>query len=280
MTARRGPPGSGDGRSTSGGGRRQRNVRHQIAEQAGGCADAERVSEPVGVVPANGSDRRQRASGGAQAARQSGRAQAARGPSRADGERGTGRADAAASAEADPEAVARQICLRLLTAAPRTRAQLAAALRRRGVPEDAAATVLARFAEVKLIDDEVFARAWVESRHYGRGLASRALGAELRQRGVASNEVDAALGQLSPEQELATARELVARRLPATEGMPPLARMRRLAGVLARKGYSAGLAYRVVREALEQESASGPVPFHDDELFPEPDDEEAPAEAY
>ena len=80
--------------------------------------------------------------------------------------------------EADPEAVARQICLRMLTTAPRTQAQLATALRRRGVPEDAAAAVLARFAEVKLIDDAMFARAWVDSRHYGRGLASRALGAE------------------------------------------------------------------------------------------------------
>jgi regulatory protein len=65
-----------------------------------------------------------------------------------------------AGADADPEAVARQICLRLLSAAPRTQAQLAAALRRRGVPDDAAAAVLERFAEVKLIDDEMFARAW------------------------------------------------------------------------------------------------------------------------
>src|SRR5215467_1383176 len=61
--------------------------------------------------------------------------------------------------DADPEAVARQICLRLLSAAPRTKAQLADALRRRGVPDDAAANVLERFAEVKLIDDELFARA-------------------------------------------------------------------------------------------------------------------------
>ena len=183
-----------------------------------------------------------------------------------------------AAADADPEEVARQICLRLLSAAPRTHAQLAAALHRRGVPDDAAAVVLARFAEVKLIDDELFARAWVESRHHGRGLASRALGAELRQRGVASTEIETALGQLSPERELATARELVDRRLPGTAGMPPLARMRRLAGVLARKGYSAGLAYRVVREALEQESGSGSVPWHEGEVFAEPDEEEAPAE--
>ncbi|MGB6453192.1 MAG: regulatory protein RecX [Streptosporangiaceae bacterium] len=182
------------------------------------------------------------------------------------------------AADADPEEVARQICLRLLSAAPRTHAQLAAALHRRGVPGDAAAAVLARFAEVKLIDDELFARAWVESRHHGRGLASRALGAELRQRGVASTEIETALGQLSPEQELATARELINRRLPGTAGMPPPARMRRLAGVLARKGYSAGLAYRVVREALEQESGSGSVRWYEGEVFPEPDEEEAPAE--
>src|SRR5215472_17361480 len=160
--------------------------------------------------------------------------------------------------DADPEAVARQICLRLLSAAPRTKAQLATALRRRGVPEEAAEAVLARFAEVNLIDDAMFAKAWVESRHYGRGLAARALGAELRQRGVASEDIETALSGLDPGQELKTARELVARRLASTAGMPVPACMRRLAGVLARTGYSAGLAYRVVREALEQERGDRP----------------------
>src|SRR5215475_7242155 len=159
--------------------------------------------------------------------------------------------------DADPEAVARQICLRLLSAAPRTKAQLATALRRRGVPEEAAEAVLARFAEVNLIDDAMFAKAWVESRHYGRGLAARALGAELRQRGVASEDIETALSGLDPGQELKTARELVDRRLPGTAGMAVPARMRRLTGVLARKGYPPGLAYRVVREALEREAAGG-----------------------
>ena len=165
--------------------------------------------------------------------------------------------DAAGSAvgggEADPEAVARQICLRMLTAAPRTRAQLASALRRRGVPEAAAEAVLGRFADVKLIDDAMFANAWVESRHHGRGLSGRALAAELRHRGVASADIQAALDRLGPEQEIATARSLVARRLAATKGQPAPARVRRLIGVLARKGYSQALAYRVAREALERE---------------------------
>ena len=155
--------------------------------------------------------------------------------------------------DADPEAVARQICLKLLAAAPRTRAQLDAALRRRGVPEEATEAVLGRFAEVKLIDDATFANAWVESRHYGRGLSGRVLAAELRSRGVASGDIQAAVARLDPEQEVATARSLVAARLAATRGQPAPARARRLIGALARKGYSPALAYRLTREALEQE---------------------------
>jgi regulatory protein len=180
--------------------------------------------------------------------------------------------------DADPETIARQICLRMLTTAPRTQAQLASALQRRGVPDEAAEAVLARFAEVKLIDDAMFARAWVDSRHHGRGLASRALGAELRQRGVAQVDIKAALSELSPDTELATARALIARRLPATAGMPAPARMRRLAGVLARKGYSSGLAFRVVREALEEEATDGHVPGFDFVDLPEPAEEHEAAE--
>jgi regulatory protein len=165
----------------------------------------------------------------------------------------TGDGHQLADPEADPEATARQICLKMLTAAPRTRAQLAAALSRRGVPDEVAEAVLGRFAEVKLIDDAMFASAWVESRHHGRGLAGRALAAELRQRGVASGDIEAAISELKPEREIATARSLVARRLSATRGQPLQARIRRLMGVLARKGYPQALAYRIVREALEQE---------------------------
>jgi regulatory protein len=156
----------------------------------------------------------------------------------------------------DPEAVARLICLRLLTAAPRTRAQLAVALRRRGVPDDAASAVLTRFADVGLIDDAAFASAWVESRHRGRGLGRRALTSELSQRGVDRSEIATAVAGLSQETELETARALVERKLASTAGLAPQVRVRRLAGMLARKGYAPGLAYRVVREALEADGLS------------------------
>ncbi len=151
---------------------------------------------------------------------------------------------------ADPEAVARAICLRQLTGAPRTRAQLAAALSRRNVPDDIADRVLSRFGEVGLINDAEFARLWVQSRHLGRGLARRALAHELRARGVDDEVARDALDTLHPEDEAAAARALVVRRLPATRGLDHAIRMRRLVGFLARKGYPGSLSLRVVREVL------------------------------
>ena len=163
--------------------------------------------------------------------------------SRAEGEESPG----------DPVERARAICLRLLTGTPRTRKQLADALRKRNIPDAAAEEVLSRFEEVGLIDDSAFADAWVESRHHGRGLARRALAQELRTKGVDAALIDAAVSQLDSEQEEATARELVARKLRATRGLDRDKRIRRLAGMLARKGYSEGLALRVVRQALQEE---------------------------
>lgn len=148
---------------------------------------------------------------------------------------------------------ARAICLRLLTGSPRTRRQLAEALHRRGIPEDVVGEVLSRFEEVGLIDDQAFADAWVESRHHSRGLARRSLARELRARGVDSALIADAVGRLDDEQEERAARHLVERKLRATRGLEPSKRIRRLAGMLARKGYAEGLALRVVRQALENE---------------------------
>ncbi len=110
--------------------------------------------------------------------------------------------------------------------------------------------------ETGLIDDAAFASAWVESRHYSRGLSRRSLATELRQRGVGDDDVRHATGELDPQQEAVTARRLVDSKLAATRGQPPRARTRRLAGMLARKGYPAAMAFRVVHAALAAEGAA------------------------
>jgi regulatory protein len=165
----------------------------------------------------------------------------------------------------DPESAARGLCLRALTGAPKTRQQLAELLATRGIPDDAAETVLDRFAEVGLIDDAAFARAWVSSRSTGRGLARRALSAELRAKGVDAEVAAEAVEAVDDEDERATARRLVDRKVGAMRRLDRATATRRLMGMLARKGYNGGLAAAVVREALDADGAdAGEVAGFDD----------------
>jgi len=161
----------------------------------------------------------------------------------------------------DPEAVARAICLRLLTQRARSRSELADALARRGVPDDAATTVLDRFTEVGLIDDAALAASLAGSQHRERGLARRAVAAKLRQRGLDDEAVGAALAGIDADSERSRAQELVARRRRAMSGLPPEVQARRLIGLLARKGYGPGMAAEVVRAELSETAGwdSGPL---------------------
>lgn len=161
--------------------------------------------------------------------------------------------DTANDPPADPESVARKIALDLLSLAPRTRAQLAEAMTRRNVPDETAEQVLDRFTEVGLIDDAAFAQAWVSSRQSGRGLAPRALANELRKRGVGDSVIADAVSAVPRDDIESTARTLVRRRAKATVGLPTQARVRRLSGMLARKGYPGDIAMRAVRDVLAEE---------------------------
>jgi regulatory protein len=173
--------------------------------------------------------------------------------------------------DADPVAAAREICLRLLTDRARTRTELAQALARRGVPAAAADTVLERFDEVGLIDDAAFAGQWVRSRHRQRGLARRAIAQELRRKGVDDEVAGEALAEVDGESEARRARELVDRKLRTLPAGTPEQRTtaaRKLVGMLARKGYGAGVAYGVVKEALAEHGADDEELGADD---PDPD---------
>ena len=160
--------------------------------------------------------------------------------------------------DADPEAVARKILLDQLTGQARSRSELAGKLAAKGVPDDLAARLLDRFEEVGLVDDEAFARAWVSSRGPGKGLARRALAQELRRKGVADDVAREALDEIDPGAEEETARALVRKRMRSMQGVDGDKATRRLVGLLARKGYSPGLAFSVVKDELA--SAGHPDP--------------------
>ncbi len=158
---------------------------------------------------------------------------------------------AALGPDADPEQVARKILLDQLTGQARSRAELATKLAKKGVPDEVADPLLTRFEEVGLIDDTAFARSWVQSRQAGKGLARRALAQELRRKGIDDETAREALDEVDPEAELESARVLVRRKLRSVQKVDRNTALRRLSGMLGRKGYSGGVAIRVAREELD-----------------------------
>jgi regulatory protein len=147
--------------------------------------------------------------------------------------------------------VARAIVLRQLSMAPRSRSQLETKLRQRGCDDDVAERVLDRMTEVGLIDDEAYAEMLVRARHSGKGLARRALAHELRKQGIDPDVADEALSQVGADDERLRAEQLVEKRLRTLHGLPAEVQTRRLAGLLARKGYSSEVAWPVIRHAVD-----------------------------
>ena len=164
---------------------------------------------------------------------------------------------------ADPYAAARTIVLRQLTGSAKSRRQLADKLAERDVPPEVADAVLDRFEEVQLVDDAEFARMWVRSRTQGRSLARSAIRRELAEKGITGELAEEALEQVSSDDELKAAQDLVRRKL-RNAAVPGDRKerdklVRRLVSMLARKGYSPSLGFAVVNEALEDRLADGPA---------------------
>ncbi|WP_307857042.1 regulatory protein RecX [Pseudarthrobacter albicanus] len=170
--------------------------------------------------------------------------------------------EAAPDRDADPAAVARAIVLRQLTNSPKSRLQLSRKLAERNVPEDVAEAVLDRFEEVRLINDAEFAEMWVRSRSQTRKLAKGALRRELAEKGIDPDTAAGALEQLSDEDEESAARGLVERKLRGARGLEDRAERdkatRRLASMLARKGYQPSQAFRIVGEVLDAAGRTEP----------------------
>ncbi len=110
---------------------------------------------------------------------------------------------------------------------------------------------LDRLSEAGLIDDAAFAQQWVHSRHTYSGKGKKALAQELRRKGVAQEDSEEALSAITADDEQSRATELVRRKL---RSMPrELDRektIRRLVGMLARRGYNSSTAYSVVKAEL------------------------------
>jgi regulatory protein len=150
--------------------------------------------------------------------------------------------------EADPYSIANTIALNALVARAKSKGELLAHLKKRGVEDDVAQATIFRLQENGLINDEEFAKAWTQSRHTSKKLSKRIIAGELRTRGVDQSSIDQALDEIDDESEYRTAFSLGMKKYNTMSRLEPEVQIRRIQSLLQRKGFSFPTIARVIRE--------------------------------
>lgn len=119
------------------------------------------------------------------------------------------------------------------------------------------ADVVADLKRCDLIDDATFAAEWVRQRHTHRGKSRRALEHELREKGISSAVSADALASISAESEESQATALAEKKARTITHAPAnyseyTKMLRKVVGVLARRGYGESMSYGVAKQALDQ----------------------------
>ena len=150
--------------------------------------------------------------------------------------------------EADPYSIANTIALNALVARAKSKGELLAHLKKRGVEDDVAQATIFRLQENGLINDSEFAKAWTQSRHTSKKLSKRIIAGELRTRGVDQSSIDQALDEIDDESEYRTAFSLGMKKYNTMSRLEPEVQIRRIQSLLQRKGFSFPTIARVIRE--------------------------------
>jgi regulatory protein len=150
--------------------------------------------------------------------------------------------------EADPYSIANTIALNALVTRAKSKGELLAHLKKRGIEDDVAQATIFRLQENGLINDSEFAKAWTQSRHTSKKLSKRIIAGELRTRGVDQSSIDEALDEIDDESEYRTAFSLGMKKYNTMSRLQPEVQIRRIQSLLQRKGFSFPTIARVIRE--------------------------------
>ncbi len=153
--------------------------------------------------------------------------------------------------EIDQNQIAKQVLLRRLSNAPRTRKELAQDLKKKKIEEDIAQNALDRFEELGLINDQTYSENFVSTTHQRRKLGKKALKQQLRSKGVSEEIANQAVSQISEDEEFSAALALALKKIRSIQNDDPQTQIRKIVGLLARKGYSSSLSFQVAKEVIK-----------------------------
>ncbi len=155
---------------------------------------------------------------------------------------------------------------RLLEARSRSEAEVRRRLTRAGYRTELVEEVVARLLVMGYLDDDAFARSWVESRDRARPRGEHALRRELGLKGVEKSVIDGILGDrrddaavraaaageepVNPD-EVAAERLLAKKMGPILRETDPRKRRQRAYALLARNGFAPGVCSSVSRRVVD-----------------------------
>jgi regulatory protein len=150
--------------------------------------------------------------------------------------------------KSDSSEVAYQKALHFLDFRPRTEKEIRQRLTLKGFDLFEIDSVLERLKKANLVQDQQYARMWIENRNEFHPRSKRLMRYELRNKGISDQQIDAALEASKDDRELATlAAEKYARKLDPQDRQDF---RKRLTAFLARRGFSYGTIAPVITDYL------------------------------
>jgi regulatory protein len=139
------------------------------------------------------------------------------------------------------------VAYRLIAQRARSEREVRDRLRQRGADREVIELVLDRLRELRYLDDQEFARTWVDNRQTHHPRSRRLLEQELRQKGIDRSTVDQILDE-TPFDEVEVATEVGRQRLRKLAGLPEDQQREKLTGFLGRKGFD----FQTVKQVLNR----------------------------
>jgi regulatory protein len=169
--------------------------------------------------------------------------------------------DLVALRRADVRQRAAEAAMRYLGVRPRSTREIRDYLRGKQYEAETIDAAVARLTERGYLDDAAFARWWAENRAQFRPRGPHLLRQELRKKGIENTTVDDALAEQAETvdvdaQALALARSKL--RSLHRNGLEPEVILRRLSGLLSRRGYGYDTVRTVVRQLLDTGELADP----------------------
>jgi regulatory protein len=142
---------------------------------------------------------------------------------------------------------AKAVVHRLFKFRIRSEHEIRAKLKEKGFPHEIIEQAVAFFTKCEMLNDTIFAKAWIGSR-LNKPMGLRRIKQELKEKGIADEIIASELtAAKSDYDESEAVKEVIKRRLRMYQGLDPIKKKRRLEGYLLRRGFSTETIYKILK---------------------------------